>query len=74
MLTKQDTTIQNFTEAQKRFIENRMSRYRLAKTSGLSQKTIWAIWYNRNRASMGTYDKISKALGVSVSEFLSIKD
>lgn len=63
----------NLNKAQKEFILNKFSQYRLAKTIGVSLNTINVMFLGKRRTSIVIYEKIAAALGVSLSELLAIK-
>lgn len=63
----------NLNQAQKEFILNRFSQYRLAKTIGVSMNTINVMFLGKRRTSIDIYEKVAAALGVTLSELLAIK-
>ncbi len=56
--------------------EKKISRYRLSKISGIPWATLADIYSgktNLNRCSAGTLSKLSKTLGLSIEELLSLE-
>jgi hypothetical protein len=63
----------NLNDAQKEYITSRMTKYRLAKVADLDHNTVTTLFSGGKKASIETVEKVSKALGLDIGQFLSIK-
>lgn len=63
----------NLNDAQKAFITSRMTKYRLAKVAEIDHNTVTTLFSGGKKASIETFEKVAKALGMDIGQFLSIK-
>ena len=63
----------NLNDAQKAYITSRMTKYRLAKVAELDHNTVTTLFSGGKKASIETVEKVSKAVGLDIGQFLSIK-
>lgn len=63
----------NLNDAQKEYITSLMTKYRLAKVAELDHNTVTTLFSGGKKASIETVEKVSKAVGLDIGQFLSIK-
>ena len=55
-------------------LERGWSVYRVAQEAGLSQKTVYNIFYRNAMPSIPTIESLSKAFGMTIAQFFSTED
>lgn len=55
-------------------LERGWSVYRVAQEAGLSQKTVYNIYYRNAMPSIPTLEALSKAFGMTIAQFFSTED